>query len=54
MTRPPIDTGPDGEPLDERLAVLIAHTRARMAAEAEAARGAQQIRGRNEEEDVET
>ena len=51
MNRPPVDTGPDGEPLDERLAVLLAHTRARMAAEAETARGAPQIRDRNEEED---
>ena len=33
MTRPPIDTGPDGEPLSEHLAVLIALTRARIAAE---------------------
>jgi len=55
MTRPPSSiTGPDGQPLSERLAVLIALTRARIAAEAETARGAQQIRDRNEEEDVET
>ena len=34
MTRPPSNTtGPDGQPLDERLAVLIALTRARIAAE---------------------
>jgi len=33
VNRPPIDTGPDGEPLSERLAVLLARTRARIAAE---------------------